>query len=70
MDTLNSLHSTTFEIDEKHGTDYHSRLLEFIKMVQKENLVIGGAMTDPKGDRSKALRTGGSRSVHTRGGQG
>ena len=22
-------------------------------MVQKENLVIGGAMTDPKGDRSK-----------------
>ena len=53
MDTLNSLHSTTFEIDEKHGTDYHSRLLEFIKMVQKENLVIGGAMTDPKGDRSK-----------------
>ena len=53
MDALNSLHSTTFEIDEKHRTDYHSRLLEFIKMVQRENLVIGGAMTDPKGDRSK-----------------
>ena len=50
---LNSLHSTTFEIDEKHGTDYHKRFLEFVKMVQKENLVIGGAMTDPKGDRSK-----------------
>ncbi len=53
MDALNSLHSTTFEIDEKHGTKYHQRLLEFIKMIQKENLVIGGAMTDPKGDRSK-----------------
>ncbi len=53
MDALNSLHSTTFEIDEKHGTDYHKRFLEFVKMVQKENLVIGGAMTDPKGDRSK-----------------
>ena len=49
MDALNSLHSTTFEIDEKHGTDYHKRFLEFVKMVQKENLVIGGAMTDPKG---------------------
>ena len=53
MDAMNSLHSTTFEIDEKHGTDYHKRFLEFVKMVQKENLVIGGAMTDPKGDRSK-----------------
>ncbi|MDA0756117.1 MAG: 4-hydroxybutyryl-CoA dehydratase [Crenarchaeota archaeon] len=54
MDALNSLHSTTFEIDEKHGTKYHQRLLEFIKMVQHENLVIGGAMTDVKGDRSLA----------------
>ena len=54
MDALNSLHSTTYEIDEKHGTKYHERLLEFIKMVQHENLVIGGAMTDVKGDRSLA----------------
>jgi 4-hydroxybutyryl-CoA dehydratase / vinylacetyl-CoA-Delta-isomerase len=53
MDALNSLHSTTFEIDEKHGTKYHQRLLDFIKMMQNENFVIGGAMTDPKGDRSK-----------------
>ena len=53
MDALNSLHSTTFEIDEKHGTKYHQRLIDFIKMIQKENYVIGGAMTDPKGDRSK-----------------
>lgn len=53
MDALNSLHSTTFEMDEKHGTNYHKRLLDFIKMLQTENFVIGGAMTDPKGDRSK-----------------
>jgi len=53
MDALNSLHSTTFEMDEKHGTNYHKRLLDFIKMLQIENFVIGGAMTDPKGDRSK-----------------
>ena len=39
-------------VDEKHETKYHERLLEFIKMVQHENLVIGGAMTDMKGDRS------------------
>lgn len=52
MDALNSLYSTTYEIDAKHGTQYHKRLIEFIKMVQRENLVIGGAMTDVKGDRS------------------
>lgn len=54
MDALNSLYSVTFEIDEKHKTNYHKRLVEFIKMIQRENFVIGGAMTDPKGDRSKA----------------
>ena len=54
MDALNSLHSTTFEIDEKYHTSYHKRLLAFIKNMQEQNLVIGGAMTDVKGDRSKA----------------
>jgi len=53
MDALNSLHSVTFEMDEKYKTNYHKRLLDFIKMAQTENLIIGGAMTDPKGDRSK-----------------
>src|SRR6476646_5345440 len=52
MDALNSLYSTTFEMDTKYGTEYHKRLLEFIKMLQTENLMIGGAMTDVKGDRS------------------
>ena len=51
MDALNSLYSTTFEIDKTHNTSYHSRLKEFVKMIQQENLVIGGAMTDVKGDR-------------------
>lgn len=53
MDAINSLFSVTYEIDEKYGTVYHQRLKDFIKYVQDENLVIGGAMTDPKGDRSK-----------------
>src|ERR687884_1271932 len=52
MDALNSLYSTTFEMDTKYGSIYHKRLIEFIKMIQRENLVIGGAMTDVKGDRS------------------
>src|ERR687893_15837 len=51
MDALNSLYSTTYEIDKKHSTEYHERLVEFVKMLQLENLMIGGAMTDVKGDR-------------------
>ena len=54
MDALNSLYSTTFEIDEKHQTAYHARLKDFIAEVQRKNLVIGGAMTDVKGDRRLA----------------
>ena len=54
LDALNTLHSITFEIDEAHGTSYHQRFLAFLKCVQSRNQVIGGAMTDAKGDRSKA----------------
>jgi 4-hydroxybutyryl-CoA dehydratase / vinylacetyl-CoA-Delta-isomerase len=52
MDALNALYSVTHEIDQKHGTVYHARLLRFITEMQRRNLVIGGAMTDVKGDRS------------------
>ena len=54
MDALNSLYSVTYEIDEKHGTLYHERLKAFIAQAQAQNVVIGGAMTDVKGDRSLA----------------
>jgi 4-hydroxybutyryl-CoA dehydratase / vinylacetyl-CoA-Delta-isomerase len=54
MDALNSLFSVTYEMDEQHDTPYHERLKQFITMTQTYNHVIGGAMTDPKGDRSKA----------------
>ncbi len=56
MDGLNALYSVTFECDQAHGTDYHRRLKEYIRYVQEENLVVDGAMTDVKGDRS--LRPG------------
>ena len=54
MDAINSLYSVTHEIDQAHRTDYHRRLRAFIRRCQELNLAIGGAMTDPKGDRSKA----------------
>lgn len=54
MDAINSLHSVTFEIDQAHGTPYHERFLEFVTRMQRHGYVIGGAMTDVKGDRAKA----------------
>ena len=54
MDAFNSLHSVSHEIDEAHGTDYHRRFCDFVTFAQQRGFVIGGAMTDVKGDRSKA----------------
>ena len=54
MDAFNAVYSTTYEMDEKNGTQYHQRFKKFLEMVQREDLVVDGAMTDPKGDRGKA----------------
>ncbi len=54
MDAFNSLYSVTFEMDEKNGTNYHKRMKAFLTKMHQGNLVVGGAMTDVKGDRSLA----------------
>jgi 4-hydroxybutyryl-CoA dehydratase / vinylacetyl-CoA-Delta-isomerase len=54
FDGLNATYMTTFDIDEKHGTEYHKRFLAYLKHIQEENFILVGGMTDPKGDRSKA----------------
>lgn len=51
MDAFNAIYSTTFEMDKKHGTEYHKRFVEYLKMVQENDWTVDGAMTDPKGDR-------------------
>lgn len=53
LDTISVLHSITFDIDQKHGTEYHQRYLTFLKKAQLNNIILGAGMTDPKGDRSK-----------------
>lgn len=53
MDAANAMYSTTFECDRKHGTGYHQNFVKYWTMVQQEDLTVDGAMTDPKGDRSK-----------------
>ena len=53
LDAIGACHSVTFDIDAEHKTAYHQRFLAFLRRAQRANIVIGGAMTDPKGDRSK-----------------
>lgn len=54
MDAINAMFSVTYDTDVQHGTAYHLRFRAFVQHMQNENFVVGGAMTDPKGDRSKA----------------
>lgn len=42
----------TQRIDQAHGTNYHRNAIEWIKYIQKEDLITCPALTDPKGDRS------------------
>ncbi|MFB6113209.1 MAG: 4-hydroxyphenylacetate 3-hydroxylase family protein [Halodesulfurarchaeum sp.] len=53
MDALNALSIVTYDVDRAAGTNYNDRFREYLEYVQFEDLVLGGAMTDVKGDRSK-----------------
>jgi 4-hydroxybutyryl-CoA dehydratase / vinylacetyl-CoA-Delta-isomerase len=53
LDALNAAYAVSYEIDEAEGTDYHQRFRAYLGMVQAEDLMLAGAMTDPKGHRAK-----------------
>ncbi len=52
MDAFNAVFSTTYEVDQKHGTHYHENFRRFAALCQENDCTVDGAMTDPKGDRS------------------
>ncbi len=54
FDGINAVYSVDYEIDQKHATDYFERFKTWLIRIQDENLMVVGAMTDPKGDRSKS----------------
>lgn len=51
---INAMWATTFDLDAKHGTDYHARLTAWLKRAQERDITCCGALTDPKGDRTKS----------------
>jgi 4-hydroxybutyryl-CoA dehydratase/vinylacetyl-CoA-Delta-isomerase len=54
-DTFHSLASTCWEMDKDLGTEYHARFLEYVKTVQKKDLSVAGALTEPRGKRSQKM---------------
>ncbi|MBW1730743.1 MAG: 4-hydroxybutyryl-CoA dehydratase, partial [Deltaproteobacteria bacterium] len=52
LDGLNAVYVTSYEIDQKYGTNYHERFKNWLAEVQKKDLMPSGAMTDARGDRS------------------
>jgi len=50
---INAMWATTYDMDKEYGTDYHQRLTEWLKQAQADDITISGALTDPKGDRTK-----------------
>jgi 4-hydroxybutyryl-CoA dehydratase/vinylacetyl-CoA-Delta-isomerase len=54
FNAINAMWATTYDIDKKIGTDYHHRLKHWLKDAQEQDITLAGALTDPKGDRSKS----------------
>ncbi|RZN68395.1 MAG: aromatic ring hydroxylase [Candidatus Methanolliviera hydrocarbonicum] len=55
-DTIHGTASVTYEMDQKLGTDYHKRFIEWLKYIQKNDLAVSGGVMDVKGPRD--LRPG------------
>jgi 4-hydroxybutyryl-CoA dehydratase / vinylacetyl-CoA-Delta-isomerase len=51
-DALNALFQSTWSADAEDGTEYHARFLAYLNHVYANDLTLGVAMTDAKGDRS------------------
>jgi len=54
FNALNAMWAATYDIDKDLGTDYHKRIENWLKDAQERDITISGALTDPKGDRSKS----------------
>ena len=53
MDAIIALSIATKEVDDKYGTGYHHRFIDYLKVYQEKDLAAACAQTDMKGDRIK-----------------
>ena len=54
MDAINAVYSTTFEMDQKHGTNYHENFKPTLRNARKKTGPSMAPWTDPKGNRAAA----------------
>jgi 4-hydroxybutyryl-CoA dehydratase/vinylacetyl-CoA-Delta-isomerase len=52
-DAFHSLAGTCWEMDRDLGTEYYPKFLEYLKMVQRKDLSVAGALTEPRGKRNQ-----------------
>jgi 4-hydroxybutyryl-CoA dehydratase/vinylacetyl-CoA-Delta-isomerase len=52
LDCLSTLAIVTYDVDQKHGTNYYKKFIEFLEYMQKNDLTANAGVTDVKGDRS------------------
>jgi 4-hydroxybutyryl-CoA dehydratase/vinylacetyl-CoA-Delta-isomerase len=53
LDALNTLAIVTRRVDRERGTGYRARFDAFLRAAQENDWALSGAMTDPRGDRSR-----------------
>ena len=53
FDAFHSLAATTWEMDRDLGTKYHGRFIDYLKRVQRKDLSVAGALTEPRGRRDQ-----------------
>ena len=51
---ISAMWATTYDLDKKQGTGYHDRLKAWLADAQRRDITCCGALTDPKGDRTKS----------------
>jgi 4-hydroxybutyryl-CoA dehydratase/vinylacetyl-CoA-Delta-isomerase len=54
FNALNAMWATTYDIDKELETDYHKRIKTWLKDAQERDITLSGALTDPKGNRTKS----------------
>jgi 4-hydroxybutyryl-CoA dehydratase/vinylacetyl-CoA-Delta-isomerase len=52
MDAISSVGIELYNCDQKYGTKYWPKFIEFVKLLQKDDLVLFSGVTDVKGDRA------------------
>jgi len=52
LDAMNAIYAISYEIDQANATSYHERFKDYLGYIQREDLMVVGAMTDPKGHRA------------------